>query len=163
MRRIILELSAAIALTLCAILASAAGASASDLMVSAAYARASATPVAKSGAAYLTIMNHGAAPDRLLAILTPVARSAQLHRTVAVGEVMKMEAVDGLDIPAGAMIEMAPGGLHVMLMGLSAPLTEGAKIDAVLVFEKAGEVKVQIPIGAVAADGHAHASGDSGG
>ncbi len=161
MRQSLIEFSAAIALTLGAIIASGTGANASDVMVMNPFARASATPVAKAGVAYVSVMNHGAAADRLMAISTPAAASAELHTTVMDGDVMKMEAVESLEIAPMATVEMKPGGLHVMLTGLKSPLKEGEKIELVLTFEKAGEVRVEVPVGAVAAGGHDHGSGES--
>ncbi len=92
MPRIALEILAAIALTLAAIITSATGVMASDLMVTEAFARASATPMARAGAAYVSIMNHGAQADRLLTVVTDAAQSAELHVTRMEGDVMKMEA-----------------------------------------------------------------------
>ena len=68
MRKLTLEIAAAAALTLGAILASATGVSASDVLVKDAYARASATPVAKAGAVYVSITNQGTSADRLPAV-----------------------------------------------------------------------------------------------
>lgn len=163
MRQFLIEVSAAIALTLGAIIASGTGAIASDMMVMNAYARASATPAARAGAAYITVMNHGGEADRLLSVSTPAATSAEFHTTVMEGDVMKMETVGPLELAPMATVEMKPGGLHVMLMGLKAPLKEGEKIELVLTFEKAGEVKVEVPVGTVAAGTHDQASGESGG
>jgi copper(I)-binding protein len=162
MRHILIEFSVAIALTLGAIIASTTGSSANDVMVMEAFARASATPVAKSGAAYVTVMNHGAKADRLLSVMTPVASHADVHKTVMEGEIMKMEPAGVIDIPAMGMLEMKPGGLHIMMMGLKAPLKEGSEIDVTLVFETAGEVKVKVPVGAMAAGTHDHSSAESG-
>lgn len=161
MRQFIIEVSAAIALTFGAVFASTTGAIANDVMVMNAYARASATPMAKAGAAYVSVMNHGAEADRLISVSTPAAASAELHTTVMEGDVMKMEAVGPLEVAPMATVEMNPGGLHVMLTGLKAPLKQGEKIELVLTFEKAGEVKVEVPVGAVAAGDHDHASGVS--
>lgn len=163
MKKLLLELVAAISLTLAAILASVSNANAADIMVMNAYARASATPVAKSGAAYVTIMNHGKESDRLLAVATPAAATAEVHATNTVDGVMKMEAAGALEIPAMATLEMQPGGLHIMLMGLVQPLKKGESIDLVLTFEKAGEVSVKAPIGGVAEGAHDHDTGSSGG
>lgn len=145
-----IQFAAAIALTLGAILALAPRADASSVMVMKAYARASATPGADSGAAYVSLMVHGEA-DRLVGVTTPAAKMAALHRTVEADGVMKMEHVDGIDVPANGAIKMKPGGYHIMLMGLAAPLKEGDEIDLVLTFEKAGEVKVKAKVGGVAA------------
>lgn len=150
MRKTLIRFAAAITLTLGPILALAPGANASSVMVMKAYARASATPGADSGAAYVSLMVHGEA-DRLVGVSTPAAKMAALHRTVEADGVMKMEHVDGIDVPANGAIKMKPGGYHIMLMGLAAPLKEGDEIDLVLTFEKAGEVKVKAKVGGVAA------------
>lgn len=150
MRKTLIRFAAAIALTLVPILALAPGANASSVMVMKAYARASATPGADSGAAYVNLMVHGEA-DRLVGVSTPAAKMAALHKTVEADGVMKMEHVDGIDVPANGAIKMKPGGYHIMLMGLAAPLKEGDEIDLVLTFEKAGEVKVKAKVGGVAA------------
>jgi hypothetical protein len=163
MPRLILEFAAAIALTLAAILTSVTGAMANDVMVMKAFARASATPVAKSGAAYVSVMNHGADADRLVAVTTPAASTAELHTTTTVEGVMRMEATGPVDIASMATLEMAPGGLHIMLMGLKAPLKQGESIEIMLTFEKAGEITVKVPVGGVAEGTHDHAAESSGG
>lgn len=122
-------------------------------MVVGAFARASATPAAKSGAAYVSLLNQGADADRLLAVATPAAASAELHRSVMTGDVMEMEAVEAVDLEPGVTVAMDPGGLHVMLMGLAAPLREGGSIEMLLTFERAGKVTVHVPVKGVAA-GH---------
>ena len=150
MRKVLIEVAAATLLTIAAILALAPGANASGVMITKAYARASATPNAETGAAYVSLMLHGDA-DRLVAVSTPAARMAGLHESKLVDGVMKMEHVDGIDIPAHGMLEMKPGGYHIMLMGLVAPLKQGDEIELTLTFEKAGEVKVKAKVGGVAA------------
>jgi len=149
MRKPLIEVAAAIALTLSAILALAPGAHASSVMVMKAYARASATPTAETGAAYVSLMLHGDA-DRLVSVSSPAAKMAGLHETVQQDGVMKMAHVDAIDIPAHGMLEMKPGGYHIMLMGLTKPLKEGDEIDLTLTFEKAGEVQVKAKVGGVA-------------
>ena len=149
MRKPLIEVAAAIALTLSAILALAPGAQASSVMVMKAYARASATPTAETGAAYVSLMAHGEA-DRLIAVSTPAAKMAGLHETVLQDGVMKMQHVDALDIPANGQLRMKPGGYHIMLMGLAKPLKEGDEIELTLTFEKAGEMKVKAKVGGVA-------------
>lgn len=149
MRKPLIEVAAAIALTLSAILALAPGAQASSVMVMKAYARASATPTAETGAAYVSLMAHGEA-DRLIAVSTPAAKMAGLHETVLQDGVMKMQHVDALDIPANGQLRMKPGGYHIMLMGLAKPLKEGDEIELTLIFEKAGEMKVKAKVGGVA-------------
>ena len=155
MRRTLVEVAVAISLTLAAILALASGASASSVMIMKAYARASTMPTAQTGAAYVSLMNHGA-DDRLLSVSTPAAKSAEIHKSEVVDGVMKMEPVGALDLPMHGMIEMKPGGYHIMLMGLTKPLAKGDEIELTLTFEKTGEVKVKVPVGGVAAGGMDH-------
>ena len=79
---------------------------------------------------------------------------------------MKMIPAAPLDIPMHGALEMMPGGYHLMLLELNGPLKKDTVIDIILIFEKSGEVTVQVPVGGVAAnaDGHDHGSGeDSGG
>ena len=153
MRRTLLEIAAALSLTLAAIFASVGGASASSIMVMQAFARASATPTATSGAAYVSLMNHGADADRLISAATPAARTAEIHKSEVVDGVMKMAPAGPLDLPMHGMLEMKPGGYHIMLMGLEKPLKKGEEIEITLTFEKAGEVKVKVPVGGVAQGG----------
>ncbi|MGA7268556.1 MAG: copper chaperone PCu(A)C, partial [Aestuariivirga sp.] len=134
MRKLTLEIAAAAALTLGAILASATGVSASDVLVKDAYARASATPVAKAGAVYVSITNQGTSADRLLAVSSPVASMATLHRTIKDGDIMRMEEAGPVDLQPNGTLTMEPGGLHVMLMGLKAPLKQGEVVELTLVF-----------------------------
>jgi hypothetical protein len=164
MRRALLDLSAAISLTLAAMLASASGVNASSIMVVEAFARASATPTATAGAAYVSVMNHASQPDTLLAVASPAARAADIHMTEAVDGVMKMKSAGPLEIPAMGTLEMRPGGFHIMLVGLKAPLRQGEEVEITLSFSKAGELTVRVPVGGVAQGGHDHgaASGSGG-
>ncbi|NJM29353.1 MAG: copper chaperone PCu(A)C [Rhizobiales bacterium] len=150
MRNIILQFAAAIALTLAAILALAPGARASDITVSGAFARASATPAAKTGAVYATIRNAGAEADVLLGAQTAAAAMAMLHATEIIDGVASMKHLDKVEVGAGSEVKLRPLGTHIMLMGLNAPLKEGDSIPLVLEFEKAGKVEVAVPVGGVA-------------
>ena len=117
------------------VVASAALAQTNQLEVTAAWARA--TPAkAENGAAYLTIQSP--TPDRLLSVSSPVAKKAELHTMSMEGMVMKMRPLAGLDIPAGQPVTLKPGGEHIMLVGLGAPLREGQSFPLTLTFEKAG-------------------------
>jgi copper(I)-binding protein len=148
MHKLILEFAAALALTLSAILALTTGVSASDVIVKEPFARASPTPQASTGAVYLKISSPEA--DRLIGLFTPVAAMAHIHESKDENGVMKMEMRDSLEIPAGGEVVMAPGGLHIMLMGLKAPLKKGETIPLELTFEKAGTLHIMVPVGGVA-------------
>jgi copper(I)-binding protein len=118
-----------------------------------------ASPVAKTGAGFMAIRNTGRQADRLLSVVTDAANRADLHGTLREGNVMKMRAQDGgVPIPAGGSVTFAPGGLHVMFIGLKAPVPDGRTIKARLTFEKAGPVDVMFKAegAAGAAPGHQH-------
>lgn len=124
------------------------------------WARASAG-AAPTGAAYLAIENRGDAPDRLIGAATPAAERAELHNHIDDNGVMKMREVEGgIVLPAGTTTQLAPGGLHIMLMGLAQPLEAGTHFPLTLTFEKAGELAVEIkvePIGHQPEPAHGHA------
>jgi copper(I)-binding protein len=127
-------------------------------------------PNGANGAAYMTITNAAAAPDRLVEVRAGFAGKAELHRTEAGADgVMKMiHQPEGIEVPAGGTAVLEPGGYHVMLLGLTAPLVEGTKVPVVLVFETAGEIEVELAIekrGAGTGDGHGdgHGGGDGAG
>lgn len=125
-------------------------AQAGGIVVEAPFARASAGPV-KNGATYLTLKNEGGEPDRLIAVRAPVADRLELHTHLHENGVMKMRHIDAIVIPAGGMTMLKPGGDHIMMMGLKAPLKEGNSFPLTLVFEKAGEITVDVGIGGVGA------------
>jgi hypothetical protein len=132
---------------------------AGDLTISGAFSRAT-LPQAKVGGGYLTIVNAGTTPDRLLGGSTENARAVEVHQMQMVGDMMKMSEVEGgLEIPAGGSVELTPGGYHLMFMNIIQPLIANECIDVTLNFEKAGAVAIQLPIGELNADtlpeGHA--------
>lgn len=97
---------------------------AADVEVTNAWARATAG-AGTTGAVYLTVVNHGA-DNAIIRALSPVAERAGLHGHEMDGDVIRMRPVESVDLPSGATVTFAPGGLHVMLMGLTTPLDEGA-------------------------------------
>lgn len=99
--------------------------------------------VARAGGGYMMITNSGAEADRLIEVRAEFPQVMIHLSTVDDQGVARMEHVMALDIPAGETVELAPGGYHVMFMGLNGnPLEEGDKVPATLVFEKAGELEV---------------------
>lgn len=117
-----------------------------DIAVTDAYAFAT-PPTAKVGGAYMTVTNNGTTDDRILGASADFA-TAQLHLSQK-GEdgVMRMvHQEDGVPVPAGETVTFAPGALHVMLMGLDAPLATGETQDITLTFEQAGEVTVPFDV-----------------
>lgn len=101
-------------------------------------ATASAAPTA---AGFVTIANTGTEPDRLIAVSSPDAASAEIHEMSMENDVMKMRALpDGIEIPAGGTVKLAPGGFHLMFIAPKARLVEGGELPVTLTFEKAGKV-----------------------
>lgn len=104
-------------------------------------------PGARTGAGYMTITNKGEQDDRLLSGSTPVADRLEIHTMTMDGGVMRMRPLkDGLAVPAGGMAELKPGGYHIMLIGLKAPLKKGSSYPVVLNFMRAGQVKVSMKV-----------------
>jgi copper(I)-binding protein len=102
---------------------------------------------ATTAAAYVTLTNRGQAPDRLLGGETPAARSLQVHEMSMANGVMHMaEVKGGAAIAPGASLKLQPGGWHIMLVGLKAPLKAGDKVAVTLRFEKAGAVVLTLPV-----------------
>lgn len=122
-----------------------------------AYARAS-SPAARSGAVFMVIENHRTIDDRLIAVSTDAAQRAELHTHLSdVQGVMRMvEVEDGIPIPAGGEHALARGGDHVMLLGLTRPLTDGDTVTLTLVFERSGELTVEVPVDDARMDANAH-------
>lgn len=123
----------------------------SDISVSDAWARASVT---ETGAAYVTIENKGNADDALVEAASPAAERVEVHDMTMEGMVMKMRKLDGLPVKAGETVTLAPGGKHIMLIGLKNTLEEGESVPLTLVFEKAGKIEVEAPVRAAGGMGH---------
>ena len=144
------------AFTALAALTLAAPATAQGIEVHDPYAR-SASPMARTGAAFMVIHNHGDAGDRLIGASSPAAKMVQLHTHREEDGVMRMIHVEeGFALPADGEIVMARGGKHVMLMGLTAPLEQDEMIPLTLVFEKSGEVEVEVPVDLKRKADHGH-------
>lgn len=120
--------------------------------VEAPWARATA-PGAKVGGVFMVLAG-GAAADRLVAATSPAAGAVELHTHVMEGGVARMRAVPTIDVPAGGRVELKPGGLHVMLINLKAPLKTGDSVPLTLRFEKAGEVAIRAAVSAQAPGAH---------
>jgi len=112
-----------------------------DLRIEHPYARPT-PPGARTGAAYFSVRNAGRVPDRLIAATSSAARSVELHSMTMEGNLMKMRAITGIDIPAGGSVSLAGGGYHAMLVDLVKPLHAGDRVPLTLTFDKAGTIEV---------------------
>jgi hypothetical protein len=104
-------------------------------------------PTAPTGGGYLSVKNTGTTPDRLMSASSPAAEIVQVHDMKMEGNVMRMRELDGpLEIKPGETVTLAPGGMHLMMMGLKAPLKQGERVPLTLVFEKAGKIDVELVV-----------------
>ena len=155
------------------LVAACSGGTSSGVRISGQWARTSPM-VAGAGAAYMVIENTGSAADALLGGTSDIARAVEVHETVAVpasagpsasggmdggmaspaasggattgGTMMGMQKMDRLEIPAGGSVELEPGSYHLMLVDLTRELKAGEAIEVTLTFERAGDVKVSLPV-----------------
>lgn len=106
-------------------------------------------------------------PLRLIGVETPAAAVAEVHEMKMEGDVMRMRAIDGLDLPQGVMVELKPGGYHIMLQQLKAPLLKDTQVPITLVFkdgkEATSRLHMQVPVQAMAPKGAAAAAPQHGG
>lgn len=116
-----------------------------EVVVHDAWARATIGPV-KNSAAYMTIEAIGDEPDRLVAVDSPLAAKAELHTHLMQDDIARMRPLEAIEIAPGTPTVLEPGGLHVMLVGLSEPLAEGDALPLTLTFENAGSVALEVPV-----------------
>ena len=110
---------------------------------------------AKAGGCYVTLT--AATDDRLTGGSTPRAGSLQVHEMKTENGMMKMaELTAGLPLPAGQAVALAPGGNHLMLIGLTAPLVAGETVPLTFQFASAPAITVQAQVRQPAMDGMDH-------
>jgi copper(I)-binding protein len=115
-------------------------------------------PGAPTAGGYLAIDNQGGDADRLIAVATPAAETSEIHEMAVTDNRMTMRPVEGgVEIPAGGSVSLEPGGLHLMFIGLAAPLAAGETLPVTLTFEKAGTVDLALPIFPIGSKGPAGA------
>ncbi len=145
MKKLFAALTAIICLSLTSIV-SASDNKAGDIMVQKPWARATLGQM-KNGASFLSLHNMGSEDDTLISASGTAAKRIELHSHTMIDGVMKMRQVEGgIPVKAGSMVELKPGGFHIMMMGLSAPLKEGEMFPLTLSFEKSGSVDIMIHV-----------------
>lgn len=122
-------------------------AAAQEIQILDTYVR-SASPTAKTGAAFMLIENIGNADDRLIAAASPAAKTVELHthRENAEGVMQMVHVTEGFALPAGKTLVLQRGGDHIMFMGLTEPFAQGETIPLTLSFEKSGDITLEIPV-----------------
>jgi len=115
---------------------------------------ARATPGgARAGAAFFTLTNRGTATRRVVGVLSDVAKRPALHTHIMDGNIMRMRRLDGIDLPPGKSVTLKPGGRHVMLMGLRAPLKQGETFSITLVMANGEKLTVPVVVKKIGAMG----------
>lgn len=141
-------------MVLCLLFAASASAADAPIVVHDAWLRASLGQ-SPNTAGYMKIENRGASEDKLIGVTVSGANMAHVHESIMKDGVMQMNAVDALTIKPGQAMEMKPGGLHVMIMGLKTPIKVGETIQLRLQFARAGEITVDAQVRGVGG-AHAH-------
>ena len=142
-----------------ALLVASSAAFAQDVKIDNPWVRATVTGQKATGAFMTLTAQDGA---RLTNVSSPAAGLAEVHEMAMQGDVMKMRAVSELELPAGKAVELKPGGYHVMLLDLKAPLAADSTVPLTLTFKNAkGEerkAEISVPVRAVNAPaaGHGH-------
>ena len=113
------------------------------------WARATPKGAAVAGG-YMTIINKGTAPDRLVGFSSLVAGKFEIHEMSMDNGVMKMRPiVNGIEIKPGQTVEFKPGSYHLMFMGLKQPFEQGKRVKGTLEFERAGKVEIEYVVEAI--------------
>jgi len=107
---------------------------------------AEALPGQSMTAAYMIISNQGDVDEELLSVESEVAEKVELHKMEQQGEMMRMRRVDSIVIGPGEEVELEPGGLHIMLIGLTQEVKEGDTIEFKLNFESGANLMVSAPV-----------------
>ena len=116
------------------------------LTVSGAWIRVAPT-IEQPTAAYLVIAEHANTPDALIGASSPAAAMIEIHETTTgMDDMTGMGSRARLDIPAGGMMKLEPGGFHLMVTGLRKPLVAGTMVELDLLFEHAGTIVVQADV-----------------
>jgi copper(I)-binding protein len=108
------------------------------------------------GGGFLIIRNTAGEADRLISANSPAAGRLELHTHIRDGDVMRMRPVNDIPVPANGEVTLQPGGLHLMLIGLTRPMNDGQTIPVTLRFERAGEVTIELAVQAAGARQPAH-------
>ena len=103
-------------------------------------------PQGRNGVIYLDIANGGTVEDRLIAVSTPLAAKVEFHRSTMQDGIHRMEKVESIAIPAGGEAMLAPGGLHIMLVGLTFMLMAEETFPVTFTFEHAGDITTGVSV-----------------
>lgn len=118
---------------------------AAPLTVSGAWSRPAVAGT--NGVGYLVVTNAGKAPDALVRVETPLAAKVEMHSSSMAGGVMSMRQETRVAVPPGGQAAFAPGGYHLMLIGLTRTVKAGDQIPATLTFASGAKLPVSFSVG----------------
>lgn len=107
---------------------------------------AEALPGSDTTAAYMVLVNEGDVDEELISVESEVAENIELHKMENRDGMMRMQRIQYIMIGPGSEVELAPGGLHIMLIGLTRELNEGATVELTLNFESGATLNVSAPV-----------------
>jgi len=106
-------------------------------------------PAAKgtTGAGFMTLANPGPKADALVGVESPAAREVQVHQSMMHGGMAMMSKAPSVTVPSGGSVTFAPGGYHLMFLGLTRALNVGDSLPATLTFASGAKVKATFVVG----------------
>jgi periplasmic copper chaperone A len=122
---------------------------AADILVGDPYARA-VPPGQPNSAVFMSLKNNSAEKRALVGAESAVSDVVELHTHVNENGMMKMRRIDQIALPAGKMVMLQPGGLHVMLIGLKQTLAPGSTVDLTLVYDDGSKMQIKAPARGIA-------------
>ncbi|MEW8028526.1 MAG: copper chaperone PCu(A)C [Candidatus Thiodiazotropha sp.] len=122
-----------------------AGGVADAIMVDDPYIRA-VPPGQPNSASFMALHNMGKEGSALMAASSPAAEVVELHTHTMEEGMMRMRKVEKIDLPAGEVVKLQPGGLHLMLIGLKQKLVPDEKVSLTLGFEDGSSLQVDVPV-----------------
>ena len=117
----------------------------SEMMAHDAYVRL-LPPTSKTTAGFMNLMNHGNTDMKLIKVESDIAEKVEIHNHTMVDGMMKMRQVKEIQINKHKMVELKPGGYHIMFIGLKKPLSEGQIIKMKLYFANKLSIDVEAPV-----------------
>ncbi len=115
-----------------------------ELTIEAPWARPA--PSGGTSAVYFRLANGTAVADTLVEVRTPVADSVAIHETIQNADITRMRPTGPVAIPAQQRVPLEPGGIHIMLMQLSQPLSVGSNVLIDVEFAEAGVRRLSVPV-----------------
>lgn len=110
----------------------------------------------QTGVGFMVLKNPDARADALVAVESPLARTVQIHQSSVSGGMASMKQLGRVALPAGGEVAFAPGGYHLMLIGLTKGVKAGDAVPATLTFASGAKVKVSFVAGMGPPAAHAH-------